>query len=71
MVTRKYGVGQIVETAVTPLATVALSVGLRLIKTPFDDLVTATLGTENTIGPTQFTHRFKALGVIDQILDIG
>ena len=44
--------------------------GLRVIKAPLDKPSRTTVRTENTIGPAQVANRFKAFGIIDEILDI-
>jgi|TARA_B100001971_G_C18194108_1_gene540390 hypothetical protein len=70
MVTGEYGAGQVIKTALTPLAPIPLTMGLRVIKTTFDNQIRATVRTEDTIAPSQVADRFKALGVINEILDI-
>jgi hypothetical protein len=70
VVAGQYGAGQIIKTAFTTTASVALAMGLGVVKTPLDDLVRTTVWTREAIGPSQVAHRFKALGIIDEILDI-
>jgi hypothetical protein len=70
MVTGEYRAGQVIKTTLTSLATVPLSMRLGVIKTTFDNLVGATVRAKDPISPSQIADRFKALGVINEILDI-
>jgi hypothetical protein len=44
--------------------------GLGVVKTPLDNPIRTAVWTREAIGPSQVAHRFKALGIIDEILDI-
>tara|TARA_B100000745_G_scaffold270684_1_gene197708 strand:+ start:647 stop:886 length:240 start_codon:yes stop_codon:yes gene_type:complete len=44
--------------------------GLGVIKAPLDNPIRTTAWTQDAIGPSQVSDRFKTLGIIDEILDI-
>ena len=66
MMARKNGVGEVIEIASTATAVIPLPAGLSLIPAPLGDLRRVTTRTSDPGGPTQFSHRFKALLIVDQ-----
>ena len=52
------------------MASVALAMRLRVIKTPLDKPSRTTVRTHDAIRPAERSNRFKALGIINEMLDI-
>lgn len=67
---RKNGVGQIIEVSTTVLTLVALALWLGVILTPFDDVLAATLRALKPLFPAHLSHCFIALGIINQMAEV-
>src|SRR5580704_11340636 len=67
---REDGLGEIVEAAVAVLATVALSVRLGLVGAVLGDVSGRASRASDPVGPAQLPHGFKALGVVDEVLEV-
>src|SRR5918994_1263032 len=70
MMTGEDGLGQVIEAPLAGRAAVALALSLPVIVTIPRHLVTPALRTAHTRGPAQTPDRVKALGVIDQELEV-
>ena len=66
MMARKDGVGEVIEVVSATPAVVTLPAVLSLIQSPFSHLSRVTMRTSHPFGPAQFSHRFKALLIVDQ-----
>jgi len=66
MVPGEDGPGQVVESAATGGACVALAVGLSPILVVLDHLSGRAMGAGNPLGPEELTDRLEALGVFDE-----
>ena len=66
---RKNGVGEVIEVVFATPAGVTLPAGLSLIQSPFGHLWRVTMRTSHPFGPAPFSHRFKALLIVDQRLE--
>jgi len=70
MMTSENSVRQIIRSCRASLAFVPLTVPLRLIVPVFLHIPAIAPWTTNSIRPSHFSHRRKALGLVDEILNI-
>ena len=70
MMTREICPGQIVKPFATGLALITLPLRLRVVVSLLGDVPTATIRTRHPARPPKFANRLKALGVVDQILNV-
>ena len=70
MMTGEDGVGQVIEARLAGRAAVALALSLPIVVTVPRHLVTPALRAPHTLGPAEPSDRIKALGVVDQELEV-
>src|SRR4051794_22363686 len=64
------GIGQVIEARLAGRAAVALALWLPIVVTVSGYLVTPALRAPHTLGPAETSDRVKALGVVDQELEV-
>src|SRR3954447_21068582 len=70
MMSRQHRAGQVVEPSMARLAQVALSMPLSFIMAVADDHGTVAVRAAHAIRPAMLTHKFKALGLVQQAREI-
>jgi len=70
MMPLKHGFAQIIKLPSTGLAFVPLAMGLVSMQSTLVDIARFAIGATNSIRPVQLADRFKAFGVINQVLDV-
>lgn len=70
VMTGENGARQIVEPLRTAMTLISLAIGLRVVAAIPDDVVRAAEWACHAIGPSHVTHGAKALGVVDQLMEI-
>ena len=68
--TFKHGFAQIIKLPPAGLALVPLAMRLVGMKPTLADVARLAVRAPNTIWPAQLTDRFKAFGVVHQVLDV-
>ena len=68
--TFKYRSAQIIKLPPAGLALVPLAMGLMGMKPTLVDVARLAVRAPNPIRPAQLTDRFKAFGVVNQMLDV-
>jgi len=66
----KHSFAQIIKLSSTGRALVPLAMGLVSMNPTFVDVARLAVWATNPIRPTQLTDRFKAFGVVNQVLDV-
>src|SRR4051794_34489215 len=70
MMSRQHRASQVVEPSMARLAQVALSMPLSFIMAVADDHGTVAVRAAHAIRPAMLTHKFKALGLVQQAREI-